>query len=86
MKKEVFACTVILTSYLICHLAGLGNKLPKMDKLVQLVGIVLLFLGRSDRFYKQIWQEVCRVVHLNGKIQNEEGEVWITSLNSHFSL
>jgi len=42
------------------------------------------FFGRSDRFYKQMWQEVCRVVHLNGKIQNEEGEVEITSLNSQY--
>jgi hypothetical protein len=35
----------------------MGNKLPKMDKLVQLVGIVLLFggglIGSTNRYNKK---------------------------------
>jgi hypothetical protein len=34
-----------------------------MDKLMQLIGIVLLFFGRSERFYRKLSQEVGQVIY-----------------------
>jgi len=71
---------------------GLGNKPPTMDKLLQLIGIVLLFLvslsGSEDILGKkraQLTVYKTILLQIDRLDQRRKCKLCITSLNSHFA-